>query len=323
MKGKTTMNTQEILNMYGVSSTRLEQFIDAGLIKPLSDGFGNCYYSQEDLRLLEIIVWLSKCDLSIDEIKLVFNKQISLFQLLETKGKKVSSDKIEKIERNLLRRKAAFEYLTVDDSVIDENYVCFKKNELIIKDVYNFEKTIKLPYQEINELKFSICTRAYTDSIFDNRNSLGKVGSGKGLRTYCFVDLDVITASQELFFESISIENMHDIMMLIKEQNILVTDSLGLVSFFVENTDKYKFNKVLANNIRSWTKTCGIDNPRSVEVVSQMRQIRNSVNIDDYKATKSDLNIHKPIGQLNYILIVILVITLALCIWGYIENYVH
>ena len=103
------MKTNELEKLLGTTKDTLRYYEKEELISPSRDDNG---YSYEDIRIIKNIIMLRSFDLSIKDIRRIFNNEISLNTCLNQKkeyllkeiGKKQRI--IDLIEKNLSRKKA-------------------------------------------------------------------------------------------------------------------------------------------------------------------------------------------------------------------------
>lgn len=319
------MNEDEVIKELGITQKSLQKYKEAGLIRLVKNEDKSCIYNHEDLRLLRIIMQLQNYHLSVQEIQYILEKQMSLSDFCNDNV--IKERDIAKIEKNILRRKAAFEFQVVEEQNTYENYICFKNNNILINDPYDIkEKIIEISYADIVELEFSICTRAYSWHLdVDEINSYDNPQIG--LTNAYYIDLDLYIKDKKFEFESISLKNIYSIIKLLKEKNINIIDKLGLIDFFIENRDKDKFYSNLKNKVRQWSKEFDIDNPRSIEVINQSKQIKQKIindkepKNDKIKFTKKGILIPERIRIPDWMIVLYFLFIVMLCIWGYLENY--
>lgn len=335
------MKTHDVEQLYDITKRTLTYYEEEGLIKPTRDANGYHNYNQEDLRLLEIILKLRTYDLSINEIKQIFNKEISLQSALKSKQNQIQEsikqqyNIISSIEKNLERRKAS---ITYQRSHLDtEVAVCFKDDSIEIDDIYNnvIDKKISLDYNNIIEIKLSICTRIYSRHISDGSSSITGVedtykannGNVPGLVTVYYVDFDIITNEANYQYESTSLRDMDKIMQLIRDKQVNVDDPLDLITFFIENNDNVRLETLLLQNLKKWSKIIDIDNPRSIEVQNQTKYVKK--NLDSFvnpkagkiKITKKGIFLPQLVSLPKLLPLFLGLFLLFLCIWGLYENY--
>ncbi|WRK52543.1 hypothetical protein SD457_19665 [Coprobacillaceae bacterium CR2/5/TPMF4] len=81
---------------------------------------------------------LQNYHLSVQEIQYILEKQMSLSDFCNDNV--IKERDIAKIEKNILRRKAAFEFQVVEEQNTYENYICFKNNNILINDPYDIKE---------------------------------------------------------------------------------------------------------------------------------------------------------------------------------------
>ena len=106
------MKTNELEKLLGTKKDTLRYYEKEELISPSRDDNGYRNYSYEDIRIIKNIIMLRSFDLSIEDIRRIFNNEIYLNTFLNHKkeyllkeiGKKQRI--IDLIEKNLSRKKA-------------------------------------------------------------------------------------------------------------------------------------------------------------------------------------------------------------------------
>ena len=271
------MKTKEIEKLLGITKDTLRFYEREGLIKPLRDKNGYRNYSQEDIRILKIILFYRTMEISIDDIKLLLNGEVSIQDILQYKSKQLENEidqkrkTIDMISQTLKRKKAYFGYLSIPENHKNEISVCFKENECLIYDYYTYNKYKELLYKDIDTIKLSICTRVSSPVIRNHKIATIERYS-TGLPTYFYIDLDIKINDTVYQYESLSLENMNNISTLLLKQNN-VDDPLDLLSIFQVNTDIYNIHKILLSHLKDWENKFHIDNPREYEIENQVKAI--------------------------------------------------
>ena len=106
------MKTNELEKLLGTTKDTLRYYEKEELISPSRDDNGYRNYSHEDIRIIKNIIMLRSFDLSIEDIRRIFNNEISLNTCLNQKNeyllKEIGKKQriIDLIEKNLSRKKA-------------------------------------------------------------------------------------------------------------------------------------------------------------------------------------------------------------------------
>lgn len=281
------MKTKELEKQLGITKDTLRFYEKEGLIKPSRDSNGYRHYSQEDIRILQIIIFFRSLELTIDEIKQLFDGTVSISNILIQKKDFLESvvenkkKTIDMIEHTLERKKAYFGFLEIPDAYKNEIYVCFKENEIEIFDYYRNKKYLIFAYDKIEKIRISICTRVSSQCLKDGK--ITPVERNKiGLTTYFYVDLDVLIQGTVYQYESTSLDHMRDIMNQLS-QLPLVEDPLGLMGIFQQNTTDLQLEKVLLSHLKKWQKKFHIDNPRSFEIGSHTKGLATDIRKNDIR----------------------------------------
>ena len=79
------MKTNELEKLLGTTKDTLRYYEKEELISPSRDDNGYRNYSHEDIRIIKNIIMLRSFDLSIEDIRRIFNNEISLNTCLNQK----------------------------------------------------------------------------------------------------------------------------------------------------------------------------------------------------------------------------------------------
>lgn len=305
------MKTNEIEKMLGITKETLRYYEKEQLIKPARNQNGYRNYNEEDIRLLKVILLLRSLEISIDDIKLILNNQLSLNECLKVKKDHIENDikdkqeVISKIDKNLSRKKAYFGYQTIPLEKDNEVYICFQNHQLIIHDPYDiqFKDYKEYSYHQIQQIDISLCTRAFQQNISqDGKLKMPQYYLAYGLATLCFIDLNIKTDDNCYQFESTSLQNIKDIFYLLQQKDIVIYDPLGLMNIFQQNSDEETLRKTLFQHLKEWEKAYHIDNPRSIETYQQIEKFQDNIK-------KKDVYLDNYVGMIPRKLFYALVIT--------------
>ena len=275
------MKTKELEKRLGITKDTLRFYEKEGLVKPLRDENGYRHYSEEDVRIIEIIMFFRSIEFTIDEIKQLFAGTISISDLMVQKKKyleRIIDHKkrtIDIIVQTLDRKKAYFGFLDVPEKYKNEIHVCFKENDMTIYDYYQTHNDLTFRYDEIEKIRLSLCTRISSQSLKD-----GKITSVErnriGLPTYFYIDLDIEIKGVIYQYESTSLDHMDQIMAKLSSLP-QVEDPLGLIEIFQKNTSRPQLEKVLMSHLKAWQKEFHIDNLRSFEIIPQVKRVTSDI----------------------------------------------
>lgn len=177
-----------------------------------------------------------------------------------------------------MRQKVYLEYQIHQQQ--DNNYVCFKDQEIDLYDYFNDEHKTYF-YNDIDKIKLSICTRAFSNEIKDNIIERVEYFS-TGLVTHFFIDVDIEINNIVYKYESMSLDHMHAISDILSTKNN-VEDLLGLLNIFQSQDDENHIYKILLSKIKTWEKEYHIDNPRNIEISEQVNTISQNVKQEQVK----------------------------------------
>ena len=92
------MKTNEIEQLLGITKYTLRYYEKEGLIHPIKDVNGYRNYSNEDIQVLELIIFLRKLDISIDDIKGILKGELSFKEVLSV-NKIYIDQKVEELNK--------------------------------------------------------------------------------------------------------------------------------------------------------------------------------------------------------------------------------
>lgn len=275
------MKTNEVEKLLGITKDTLRFYEKEKLILPRRDQNGYRNYSSEDIRLLKIILFFRSMEISVDDIKLLLEDHVSVWDVLKKQQDNLKNEieqkkqMIDIISETLARKKAYFGYLSIPNEYQNEISVCFQENKLVIYDYYINHKYIEFGYHQIDKIKLSICTRISSNVIKDNKLTNVERFS-VGLPTYFYVDLDIKINQTVYQYESLSLDNMHNISFILCHLDH-VDDPLGLLNIFQKNTNINNINKILLSNLKNWESQYHVDNPRNFEIGQQVEDISKNI----------------------------------------------
>lgn len=87
------MTTHKVEEMLGITKQSLIYYEKEGLIYPKRNENNYRNYMQKDINILKTILLLRSMEVSIDDIKLIFNNKLSIREALESKKEFISNSK--------------------------------------------------------------------------------------------------------------------------------------------------------------------------------------------------------------------------------------
>ncbi|MCD7840471.1 MAG: hypothetical protein LUG46_07615, partial [Erysipelotrichaceae bacterium] len=155
-------------------------------------------------------------------------------------------------------------YFAIDNKNI-KNTLVFTGNEIIFKDN-------RIPYSSIQKIHISMCSRIYNPSIKSSNLfklmigliATGIAGTAPGSHMMYCLDMDIYASDNVYYFESYSLNNIKEILDVLKTNHIEVLDTIGLYDMLNNYTDKVELQKYLDNHFRQIAKEYHLDNPRGV-----------------------------------------------------------
>lgn len=276
------MKTKELQQLLGITKETLRYYEREGIVVASRDENGYRNYNENDLTILKIVLLLRSMEVSIDEIKLILQQKLSMYECLQNKKQFIESEiknkelVLNKINESIARKKAHY---ILDTSLItgQEIYLCFTNDALIIHDPNTLQEIEqKISYQDITKIKVSLCSREY----LPYGESYGEVGfplpiaQGYGFSYHYFVDLDIEINHNTLLFESTGLQDMVTILTRLQEAKIPVEDPLQLLLVFTSHPDELSLTKYFDNHCKKWHQQFGIDHPRGNELETLVKKFK-------------------------------------------------
>ena len=95
------MKTNELEKLLGTTKDTLRYYEKEELISPSRDDNGYRNYSHEDIRIIKNIIMLRSFDLSIEDIRRIFNNEISLNTCLNQKKEYLLKEIAEQLKTKI------------------------------------------------------------------------------------------------------------------------------------------------------------------------------------------------------------------------------
>mgnify|MGYP001623099751 FL=1 len=92
------MKTHEVELLVGLSKQTILYYEKEGLLKVKRDANNYRDYDMDNVEILKLIKLLREMEISIDEVKLILNNQLSIRAALENKKEFINQSKIELID---------------------------------------------------------------------------------------------------------------------------------------------------------------------------------------------------------------------------------
>lgn len=273
------MTTHEIEEMLGITKQSLIYYEKEGFINPKRGENNYRDYGQKDIDILKLILLLRSMEVTIDEIKLILNNELSIRDALETKKEFISNSKkkLEDIDKRIndyvKRRKVKISF---DNKIIDQ----WKKYDTL----YFNDNHLKY-----NEIIIDLSIIKHIDISMYSSMAKGHAGAGAygfaGVYFQYYVDLDVVTLNDVYSFSILNNNLVVEMFDYILQNNIEVNDPLNLIKLYHEKRDPVALNNYINNHFKEWAKEYNLDNPRDNFIYySEIYQD----NKDDEKTEKKD-----------------------------------
>lgn len=243
------MKTHEVEQILGLTKQTLIYYEKEDLIHPQRDENNYRDYSQDDIDMLRLIQLLRSMAITIDEIKLIFNHQLSIRDVLETKKEFIeySKTKLDILEKNIkdyIKRKEV--KVSFDDQII-ENWSSLNTLFLNNQSIKYNQKQISI--NEIKKIEISMCSV----------NNLQKT-----ILTFFnyYVDIDIHTNQDVYSFQIMNDNQVLSMFHYFQKQKFSINDPLDLMTIYQEKQDEYIRYKYLDRHFKDWANEYHLDNPR-------------------------------------------------------------
>lgn len=239
--------------MLGIPKQTLLYYEKEGLITVARDDNNYRNYSQNNVEVLKLVKLLREIEISIDEIKLILDNQLSIRAALEKKKEFIKHNKIElvSIDRKISdyikrnRIKVSFNNRLITNWIENDTLYC---NQNSID--YN---GIKLMFDEINEINLSMCSELRSINV---------------IRIYLnyYVDVGICTNHDTYSFQILNNNSVVALFEYLFKNNLKINDPLGIIPLY-QNKDAVALNKYLDIHFKKWAKKYHLDNPRNTGAI--------------------------------------------------------
>lgn len=242
------MTTHEIEEMLGIAKQTLIYYEKEGFITPQRDSNNYRNYLKKELDILELVLLLRSMEISIDEIKLILNNQLSIRDALKTKKEFIENTKIQledidqKINNYIKRKEVKISFNNESlKQWIDRDTLFFNNEEI----KYN---NLVIPINEIIDFNISMCSVLYEITL---------------LRVFLnyYIDIDVRTDHDVYSFQILNNSQVVKMFDYLQKKQIRLNDRYGLIELY-RTKDPVALNKYLDINFKKWAKKDNLDNPR-------------------------------------------------------------
>lgn len=264
------MKTHELEKLLGINKRTLIYYEEEGLIHPLREENNFRNYQQEDIDKVRLIMLLRNMEVSIDELKQIFNGNLSIRQALETKKKYIqkSKDRLDNIEKdikNYIKRYKVNIVFELDDS----NESSYQTLNIIDKQfLFN---DIVIEFDDVVSISLSMCS------------SMGENGLIFHILQY-YVDLDITTNNDIYSFQIMNNSMITNMLDILKDNNLKLIDELNLYDIYHKYSDPVSLRNYINRNFKSWAKKYNLDNPRDNPLSIRKENLMNPLN--EFKNTR-------------------------------------
>lgn len=239
------MTTHEVEQLLGITKQALIYYEKEGFIQPKRNQNNYRNYSEEDIDVLKYILTLRAMEISIDEIKLIMNNQLTIKEALKTKQEfikknKIELDNIDKKIKDFISRKKVKAVFT------------FKEYELFFNTdsiVYN-DTIIKI--DTIKHIELSLCNELalFSGSLY------------VATKFNYYIDMDIETNQNIYSYQILCDDNIYQMIQYIKDKHIQYFDSIGIIELLKNYQTKTSLYQYLDRHYKELAKQYHLDNPR-------------------------------------------------------------
>lgn len=239
------MTTHEVEKLLGITKQTLIYYEKEGLIHPKRNENNYRDYQNDDIDVLKFILTLRAMDISIDEIKLIINNQLTIKDALKTKQEfikknKIELDNIDKKITDFIKRKkvkAVFSF--------QEDELFFDKNNIIYNDIY-------IPVEQIKRIDLSLCNELATFS--------GTFATA--IRFNYYIDADIEIDKNIYSYQILCNDHIYSMIEYIKAHHIYCHDPLNIIEMLERYPTKTALYRYLDRHYKELAKQYHLDNPR-------------------------------------------------------------
>ena len=230
------MTTHEVEEMLGITKQTLIYYEKEGFITPQRDSNNYRNYLKKELDILELVLLLRSMEISIDEIKLILNNQLSIRDALKTKKEFIENTKIQledidqKINNYIKRKEVKISFNNESlKQWIDRDTLFFNNEEI----KYN---NLVIPINEIIDFNISMCSVLYEITL---------------LRVFLnyYIDIDVRTDHDVYSFQILNNSQVVKMFDYLQKKQIRLNDRYGLIELY-RTKDPVALNKYLDINFK-------------------------------------------------------------------------
>lgn len=231
------MTIKEVEERLNVSRANIRFYEKEGLLEPKRNDNEYRNYSEEDLQRLEKILLFRKCNVSIENIRLIFNGVKSIEEVFKEQISVIENE-VQQLEgAKMLCEKLAQEKSSVDN-IDAEKYINMIENA---EEKGNKFYDIAEDYIFANEKLYQ--------SIIENKNFKGGDKMKKGIKVLIYVASSILLFLLLMLFDYLLFKKIDWVADLIITAIFTVGNILGTKKF-IENKDADKYtNKQKLNHI--------------------------------------------------------------------------
>lgn len=256
------MTIKEVEERLNISRANIRFYEKEGLLEPKRNDNEYRNYSEEDLQRLEKILLFRKCNVSIENIRLIFNGIKSIEEVFKEQISVIENE-VQQLEgAKMLCEKLLQEKSSVDN-IDAEKYINMIENA---EEKGNKFYDIAEDYIFANEKLYQ--------SIIENKNLKGGDKMKKGIKTLIYVASSILLFLLLMLFDYLLFKKIDWVADLIITAIFTVGNILGAKKF-IDNKDadkytkKQKFNHILITAAIMVVALFGYYSIKEINVVNQ------------------------------------------------------
>ena len=224
------MTIKEVEKKFNISRANIRFYEKEGLLEPKRSDNEYRNYSEEDLKILEKILLFRKCNISIENIRLIFNGKKSIEEVFKEQITVIENEVKQLEGAKIMCKKLSQEKSSVDD-IDTEKYINIMNNE---------EQKGNKFYNIAQDYIFA--TEKLYQSIIEDKEFKGGDKMKKGVRLGIYIANFALTVLMFALFDLIIQKNIDWSDAIIFTAILTSIDLIG-VKKYIENKSGKKFTK--------------------------------------------------------------------------------
>lgn len=224
------MTIKEVENKLNISRANIRYYEKEGLLLPKRNESDYRNYTDDDLKRLETILLFRKCNISIEDIRLIFNKTKSVEEVFKRQISIIDNEVKELIGAKEMCKVLSSENSSIENFDTNKYYNMMNNLENKGNKFYNIVEDYLLSNENL-----------YL-SIIENKNFKGSEKMKKSLKLGIYFISYIITFTLFILFDLLITKKVDIPEIIIFTSIIIVIDVLGTKKY-IEHKTKEKYSK--------------------------------------------------------------------------------